>query len=93
MTAHQLIDSIFSQVHAGLPANTRRITQGQFDFLLDLIRKSAHAAAIENGEGGSVVWTPSGGVGYVFTAPPPGRKTGTLKRVRTELPVGMARLF
>lgn len=93
VTAHQLIESIFSRVQEGVPGNVRRITQPQFDYLRQLIDADEEGAAVRNGPGGSIVWTPSGRDKYVLAAPLPGRKLGTLTRLSNLAPSGMGSLF
>lgn len=92
MTAQQLIASIFAREQEDAAANLRRITQAQFDYLLLLVRREAEQE-IGNGPGGAVVWTPAADVQYVLTAPPAGRRTGTLVKVSSQTSAGMGSLF
>lgn len=93
MTAHGLIDEIFSRVQEGVAGNVRRITQRQFDYLRELIGQDEEGGAVRSGMNGSIIWMPSGRHKYVLTAPPPGRKLGTLTKLNNLAPSGTGSLF
>jgi hypothetical protein len=59
-TAHELIESIFSRVQSGVPGNVRYISTDQLKYLLDLIGKDEEGAALYKGNGGRLLWMPSG---------------------------------
>ena len=92
MTAHQLIDSIFSRPQMWLPGNMRRITPAQLDFLVNLIDEDEEGGAIEKGSGRSLVWMPSGRHKYVITEDAKGGKH-TLTRMSNLVASASGRLF
>jgi hypothetical protein len=92
MTAHQLIDSIFSRPQMWLPGNMRRITRAQLDFLVNLIDEDEEGGAVEKGSGSSLVWMPSGRHKYVITEDASGGKH-TLTRMSNLVASSAGRLF
>jgi hypothetical protein len=93
MTAHNLIDSIFSRPSwRDDPGNLRRLTPDQLDFLLKLIGKDEEGGAVQRGMGRSIVWMPSGRHKYVVTEDPGGRKH-TLTRQANLVASESGRLF
>jgi hypothetical protein len=93
MTAHDLIDSIFSRPPwLGMPGNIRHLTPDQLDFLLKLIGKDEEGGAVQWGTGRSLVWTPSGRHKYIVTEDPGGRKH-TLTRLANSVASESGRLF
>lgn len=92
MTAHELIGSIFSRVQDGVAPNMRRITRAQLDYLLTLIGRDEDGGAMKRGDGGSIIWMPTGRNKYVITEDPRGNRH-TLTRLIALAPVDAGRLF
>jgi hypothetical protein len=67
MTAFDLIDSIFSRAHLGMPANARRITGEQLAYLERLIGEDCAAAAYKPHGPGEMIWQPGGRHKYILT--------------------------
>jgi hypothetical protein len=92
MTAHDLIDSIFSRPQLGLAGNMRRITPAQLKYLRDLIGQDPEGASVCPGAANSLVWMPSGRWKYVLTEDPIGNKH-TLTRLGNLVASEAGRLF
>lgn len=60
MTAHDLIDSIFSRPQASVPGNVRYISIDQHRYLLDLIGANDEGSCLRSTYGGKLLWAPSG---------------------------------
>jgi len=82
MTAHDLIDSIFSRPSWGRGASTvRHITAEQLKYLRDLIGADPESHRARAGGPGSLVWMPAGRYKYVLTEDPTGGTKHTLSRL------------
>jgi len=92
MTAHGLIDDIFSRAQDGVAPNMRRITRAQMDYLISLIAQDEDGSAVQRGAGGSLVWAPRGRGKYVITEDTRGNRH-TLTRFTTPIAAEMASLF
>jgi hypothetical protein len=93
MTAHDLIDSIFSQAAWGVAAaNVRRITPRQLLKLRELIDEDPEGGAAKPGAPGSLVWMPSGRHKYILTEDLHGTKH-TLTRLSNICASESGRLF
>lgn len=66
MNARKLVDSIFRRDQPGVPADTRRITREQYDYLRDLIVEEEKHGTVEYALDGSIVWTAPGGERYTL---------------------------
>jgi hypothetical protein len=93
MTAHDLIDSIFSRPQEGVAGNMRRITPQQLKYLRDLIDADPEGAAVIGGSMGSTVWMPSGRNKYIITEDPTGGHKHTLARLNNLRPSDEGMLF
>lgn len=93
MTARELIDDIFGRAQQGMPGNMRRITVDQLKFLRDLIDEDTDSGAVTRGDGGSMVWMPSGPHKYVVTEDPNGGKKHTLTKLLNLVASESGRLF
>lgn len=92
MTAHELIADIFARPQSGMPSNMRYITQGQLDFLRNLIGQDEEGGAVNAGMNGGFLWKPSGRWKYMITVDPQANKR-TLTRIMTLTPTGAGTLF
>jgi len=93
MTAHDLIDSIFSRAAwGGVAPNVRRITPEQLCYLRDLIGADPEGGAAKPGAPGSLVWMPSGRHKYILTEDLHGTKH-TLTRLSNICASESGRLF
>lgn len=82
MTAHDLIDSIFSRPPWGnMPENMRGLTPRQLKKLNELIDEDAESAAQRRGRGLSTVWAPPGAHKYIVTEDPLGGEKHTLTKL------------
>jgi hypothetical protein len=94
MTAHDLIDSIFSRPQQSVAGNIRYISEDQRKFLTDLIGQDSEGGSVTRGAGGSLVWVPSGRHKYVLTENVTiGRKPHTLMRLSNIIASETGRLF
>jgi hypothetical protein len=91
MTAHELIDSIFSKPQGG-PGHLRRITRRQLDYLRSLIEADEEGGAVREGAPGSLIWMPMGRWKYVLTEDRLGDKH-MLTRLGNIVPSGTGKLF
>lgn len=91
MTAHGLIESIFSRWQDG-PGNVRRITRAQLDYLRGLIDADEEGGAVTRGSPGSLVWMPMGRWKYVLTEDLRGEKH-TLVKLGNVVASGTGSLF
>jgi hypothetical protein len=66
MTAHGLIDDIFSRVQDG-PGNERVISADQLTYLRNLIGADEEGSAFTEGKLGGFGWTPSGRHKYIVS--------------------------
>ncbi len=93
MTAHELIESIFSRPQQKMPGNVRRITPAQLGYLRDLIGQDEEGGAVTGGAGGSLVWKPRGRHKYILTEDPTGGEKHTLTKLTTLDASGTGKLF
>ena len=91
MTAHGLIESIFSRPQGG-PGNERRITPDQLSYLRNLIDADEEGGAVKEGMNGGFAWMPKGRNKYVVTVDPL-RNRRTLTRLSNLAPSDEGRLF
>ena len=96
MTAHDLIADILSRTGTwqdrGMPANTRRVTPEQRQYLLSLIGQDEEGGALKNLGGEDVVWMPSGRNKYIIREHPRGR-CFVLEKLSNVVPSGSGLLF
>lgn len=92
MTAHDLIDDIFSRPQRGAP-NLRRITPDQLKYLRILIGRDPEGGAVRQGNLGSMIWSPMGRHNYVITEDPTGGGKHTLVKLTNAAPKEQGSLF
>jgi hypothetical protein len=73
MTAFDLIDSIFARAQPDMPANVRRISPAQLDYLESLIAGDCEAGAYKPYGPGVMAWMPAGCHKYLIAREGNGR--------------------
>lgn len=92
MTAHQLIEDIFSRQQSNVASNMRYITAPQFELLEKLIREDRDAGQVKRGMNGGFTWMPRGHFKYVLSQNPDGTRR-SLMRLNAETVTESGSLF